>query len=127
MCEHLWLFLLFVILFCSQKTTRWICLLKNLKLIYKSCLKNMKAKKVFKYIFLLPVYFYKYAISPLLPHACIFYPTCSNYMIQAVQEFGIFKGFWLGIKRLCRCVPWQKKRGYDPVPINIKGDNLWIL
>lgn len=48
-------------------------------------------------------------------------------MIKAVDEFGFFKGIFLGFKRLFRCVPWQKKRGFDPVPINIKGDNLWIL
>lgn len=87
----------------------------------------MKIKNILKKIFLFPVYIYKFGISPLLPHSCIFTPTCSNYMILAVEEFGIIKGFWLGIKRLFRCVPWQKKRGYDPVPINIKGDNIWIL
>ena len=87
----------------------------------------MKTKNILKKIFLFPVYIYKYLISPSLPHSCIFTPTCSNYMIKAVEEFGVFKGFWLGTKRICRCVPWQKKRGYDSVPINIKGDNLWIL
>ena len=87
----------------------------------------MKTKKIVKIVFLWPVYFYKYCISPLLPHSCIFQPTCSNYFIKAVNEFGIFKGSLLGVKRLFRCVPWQKKRGYDPVPINIKGDNKWIL
>ena len=84
-------------------------------------------KSFFKYIFLFPVYIYKFLISPLLPHSCIFYPSCSNYMILAVEKFGIFKGFFIGMKRLFRCVPWQKKRGYDPVPLNIKGDDLWIL
>lgn len=84
-------------------------------------------KSFFKYIFLFPVYIYKFIISPLLPHSCIFYPSCSNYMILAVGKFGIFKGFFIGMKRLFRCVPWQKKRGYDPVPLNIKGDDLWIL
>lgn len=87
----------------------------------------MKAKSVVKKIFLFPVYAFKWLISPLLPHSCIFLPTCSTYMVQAVEEFGIFKGFYLGLKRLFRCVPWQKKRGYDPVPINIKGEHLWIL
>ena len=91
------------------------------------CLKNMKKRKWYKKIILFPVYVYKFVISPLLPHTCIFVPTCSNYMIKAVEDFGIFKGTWIGLKRLFRCVPWQKKRGYDPVPINIKGDNLWIL
>jgi len=87
----------------------------------------MKRKNIFRKIFLFPVYFFKFFISPLLPHSCIFTPTCSNFMIKSVEEFGIFKGSWIGIKRLFRCVPWQKKRGYDPVPINIKGENLWLL
>ncbi len=87
----------------------------------------MKEKKIIKRILLFPVYLFKWLISPLIPHCCIFTPTCSNYMIKAVDEFGFFKGVFLGTKRLFRCVPWQKKRGYDPVPINIKGDNLWIL
>lgn len=87
----------------------------------------MKANKILKNIVLFPVYVYKYTISPLLPHSCIFTPTCSNYMIKSVHEFGVFKGGIIGMKRLFRCVPWQKKRGYDPVPINIKGDNIWIL
>ncbi len=86
-----------------------------------------KFKKVLRNIFLFPVYFFKFCISPLLPHCCIFVPTCSTYMVEAVKEFGIFKGFLIGIKRLSRCVPWQKKRGFDPIPINIKGDNIWIL
>ena len=87
----------------------------------------MKTKNILKKIFLFPVYIYKYLISPILPHSCIFTPTCSNYMIKAVEEFGVFKGFWIGTKRIFRCVPWQKKREYDPVPINIKGDHIWIL
>lgn len=87
----------------------------------------MKKRKWYKTFFLLPVLLFKYCISPLLPHSCIFTPTCSNYFIGAVEEFGVFKGSYLGMKRLFRCVPWQKKRGYDPVPINIKGENLWIL
>lgn len=87
----------------------------------------MKKRKWYKTLFLLPVFFFKYVISPCLPHSCIFRPTCSNYFIGCVEEFGVFKGGYLGFKRLFRCVPWQKKRGYDPVPINIKGENLWIL
>ena len=84
-------------------------------------------KKVLAAIFLFPVYIYKVAISPLLPHSCLFYPTCSTYMVRAVKEFGIFKGWWLGTKRIFRCNPFQKKRGYDPIPINIKGEAIWIL
>ena len=87
----------------------------------------MKKRKLYKTIFLLPIFFYKHVISPCLPHSCIFMPTCSNYFIKCVEDFGVFKGSYLGLKRLFRCVPWQKKRGYDPVPINFKGDNLWLF
>jgi putative membrane protein insertion efficiency factor len=59
--------------------------------------------------------FYKNAISPILPAACRYTPTCSDYMLQAIQKYGAAKGTWLGIKRLSRCHPWGKS-GYDPVP-----------
>jgi len=59
--------------------------------------------------------FYKKWISPLLPHACRYTPTCSEYMLQAIQEHGLFRGSILGIKRLLRCNPWGGS-GYDPVP-----------
>jgi putative component of membrane protein insertase Oxa1/YidC/SpoIIIJ protein YidD len=44
-----------------------------------------------------------------------------------VKEFGPFKGFYLGIRRIMRCTPNNKRKGYDPVPINIKGVTKWIL
>lgn len=59
--------------------------------------------------------FYKNAISPFLPHACRFTPTCSEYMMQAIQIHGLFKGILLGVKRLLKCNPWGGN-GYDPVP-----------
>lgn len=68
-----------------------------------------------RHLFLLPVYFYRVFISPLTPPACRFTPTCSQYMVEAVLKHGIFKGGWLGIKRICRCHPWGGS-GYDPVP-----------
>lgn len=84
-------------------------------------------KKAFNFIFCLPVYLYKYAISPLLPHVCRFTPSCSNYLIGAVKEFGIIKGVKLGIKRLAKCTPASKFSGFDPVPINVKGEFKWLL
>jgi hypothetical protein len=57
---------------------------------------------------------YKLLISPLLPSACRFYPTCSEYMLQAVAKYGVLKGTWLGVKRLGRCHPFHAG-GYDPV------------
>lgn len=58
---------------------------------------------------------YQYAISPLLGRNCRYFPTCSEYMLEAVHKHGAVKGGWLGVKRLCRCHPWHPG-GYDPVP-----------
>lgn len=57
-----------------------------------------------------------YQITPLGCHSkCRFYPTCSNYMIEAIETHGLLKGSFLGIKRILRCNPFGKS-GYDPVP-----------
>lgn len=66
-------------------------------------------------LFLLPVYFYKYCISPMMPPACRYVPTCSEYAIQAIKKYGSLKGSYLAIKRILRCHPWGGS-GYDPVP-----------
>jgi len=58
---------------------------------------------------------YQYLISPLLGSRCRFHPSCSEYMIEAVRKFGVFKGLYLGFKRLGRCHP-MSEGGYDPVP-----------
>ncbi len=59
--------------------------------------------------------FYQRAISPTLPPSCRFQPTCSEYMIQAVQKYGVLRGVSMGLKRLARCHPFHEG-GYDPVP-----------
>jgi putative membrane protein insertion efficiency factor len=58
--------------------------------------------------------FYKRWISPWLPSACRFAPTCSDYTRQAVEKYGVLRGAWLGVKRLLRCHPFHAG-GYDPV------------
>lgn len=58
---------------------------------------------------------YQYAISPMLGLNCRFHPSCSDYAIEALQRYGLFKGGWLATKRLLRCHPWHCG-GYDPVP-----------
>jgi len=58
---------------------------------------------------------YRWAISPMLPPACRFHPSCSSYAEEALQRHGAFRGGWLAARRVCRCGPWHAG-GYDPVP-----------
>jgi putative membrane protein insertion efficiency factor len=59
--------------------------------------------------------FYKRNVSPGLPSACRFHPTCSEYTYQAIDKYGVLKGGWLGAKRIVRCNPLNPG-GVDPVP-----------
>ena len=71
--------------------------------------------KIVKSIFMFPVKVYQWFISPLLGPRCRYQPTCSHYMIQAIEEWGPIKGIWLGLKRIGSCHPWGG-HGHDPVP-----------
>ena len=93
----------------------------------------MKKKKRNKWVYILsfrwllelPIIFYKKCISPLIPSVCIYSPSCSTYMLESIKEFGL-KGVFFGIKRLFRCTP-HHEGGYDPVPVNRKGDIKWLF
>jgi len=65
------------------------------------------------FIFLVRIY--QWVISPLFPPSCRYTPTCSSYMVEAIQEWGPIKGLFLGTKRMARCHP-RGGFGYDPVP-----------
>ncbi|MGO2082363.1 membrane protein insertion efficiency factor YidD [Vagococcus sp.] len=69
-----------------------------------------------KKIFILPVRFYQKFISPLLPKSCRYYPTCSQYMIDAINTHGAVKGLTMGTSRILRCHPFAKG-GIDYVPL----------
>jgi uncharacterized protein len=62
---------------------------------------------------------YQLIVSPMLPPACRFYPSCSQYALVAVRDHGVVRGVWLGLTRLARCHPWNPG-GVDFVPS--KGD-----
>ena len=64
-----------------------------------------------------------YQNTPLYTHShCKFQPTCSNYAIDAINEYGSFKGCFLAFKRILKCNPFNKKYGYDPIPIKEKKE-----
>ena len=68
-----------------------------------------------RYLALIFIRFYQYALSPWLPMACRFQPTCSAYAYTAIQRHGLLQGGWLTLCRLARCHPWGG-HGVDEVP-----------
>ena len=72
-------------------------------------------KKIVRFPFVAFVRVYQWMISPYLPSTCRYYPTCSNYAVEAFEKHGVRKGGVLVVKRVCSCHPWGGS-GYDPVP-----------
>jgi putative membrane protein insertion efficiency factor len=68
---------------------------------------------IFPFIALIKIY--QYGISPLIGPKCRYTPTCSSYALEAFKRYGIFRGFWLSVKRISSCHPLGDS-GYDPVP-----------
>lgn len=71
--------------------------------------------RVASYPFIAIIKLYQWIISPILGPKCRFTPSCSNYALEALKKYGIFKGTWLTVKRISRCHPFGG-HGYDPVP-----------
>ena len=71
-------------------------------------------QKIFIIILIKLIRFYQVAISPWLGKNCRYQPTCSQYMLEALKVHGLYKGVFLGIKRILSCHPWGGS-GYDPV------------
>ncbi|HSM08823.1 MAG TPA: membrane protein insertion efficiency factor YidD [Gemmatimonadota bacterium] len=67
--------------------------------------------------------FYRAAISPLLPPACRYEPTCSEYARVAIERYGAGRGSWLALRRLARCHPFGGS-GWDPVPTESNRDRV---
>ena len=70
---------------------------------------------VIRWLLILPIRFYRRFLSPLLPPACRFHPTCSAYTMEAIEVWGVY-GVWMGMKRIGRCHPFHPG-GHDPVPL----------
>ena len=78
---------------------------------------------IFTYILIKFIKVYKFLVSPLLGHSCRYLPTCSEYSIEALKEFGLVKGIFMSIKRILSCHPIKflgGGDGFDPVKKQIK-------
>ncbi|BBZ25717.1 hypothetical protein MMAD_00120 [Mycolicibacterium madagascariense] len=64
---------------------------------------------------------YRTMISPLRPASCRFTPTCSQYAVDALREYGAVRGSWLALVRLAKCGPWHRG-GWDPIPERPRSD-----
>jgi len=71
--------------------------------------------RILSFPFIALIKIYQWVLSPLIGPKWRFTPTCSNYALQALKKYGVFKGTWLAVKRIARCHPWGG-HGYDPVP-----------
>lgn len=74
-----------------------------------------KMRALFKKLMIAPIRCYQWCISPFLPSSCRYWPTCSDYAIEAVNKHGAWRGTILATKRIARCHPWSAG-GIDPVP-----------
>jgi putative membrane protein insertion efficiency factor len=71
--------------------------------------------KILAFPFIVLIKLYQWIVSPWLGPKCRFTPTCSQYGLEAFKKYGLFKGFWLTVRRISRCRPGGG-HGYDPVP-----------
>jgi putative membrane protein insertion efficiency factor len=81
----------------------------------------MNVRRIAAALLAAPIHLYRYLLSPLMPAACRFQPTCSTYALEALHEHGPVKGLALAIRRLARCHPvrWLGgSSGFDPVPLS---------
>jgi len=92
----------------------------------KNFLKVLKNIVTFKWLFVGLVLFYKKCISPRIPNSCIYSPSCSSYMLEAIAKHGTFKGVAMGVARIFRCVPF-KEGGVDRVKDNPSGEIKWLI
>ena len=61
------------------------------------------------------IWVYQHTLSKVLPSICKFSPSCSNYMLEAIKKYGLFKGMTMGVMRIAKCHPFSKSSGWDPV------------
>lgn len=89
----------------------WLQLQKTTRAIYRGI------NHILRRFFILLIQVYRLLVSPVIGQHCRFYPSCSQYAQEAIEQRGLFMGSYLAIRRILRCNPWGKG-GFDPVPGN---------
>jgi hypothetical protein len=79
----------------------------------RQAIRTVSAAAVRAVVFLIRLY--RHMVSPLRPATCRFVPTCSQYAVDALTEYGLIRGTWLAVTRLAKCGPWHPG-GWDPIP-----------
>ena len=85
--------------------------------------------KIFTTILVKLIKSYQYIVSPMLGHSCRYLPTCSEYCIEAIQNFGVLKGMYMSIKRILSCHPIKLLgggEGFDPINKKLNKKKYWI-
>ncbi len=101
---------------CVRNWNQWGFLFKCMTFLSYFCIVlKSTLYKILSFPLILLIKFYQGAISPFLGNNCRYQPTCSHYMVDALNIHGPFKGLFMGMKRILRCHPWGGS-GYDPVP-----------
>lgn len=83
----------------------------------------MSAGRIITRALVFAIHVYRNTVSPLRPASCRFVPTCSQYAVDALMEYGLIKGTWLAVTRLAKCGPWHRG-GWDPIPERRHGTDL---
>lgn len=92
---------------------KWVLRWRNSSKVFTDML--VRGDKISKFIVLVLIRGYQLIVSPVLGPACRFYPSCSQYAILAINQYGVVKGSYLAFRRLLRCHPFHPG-GFDPVP-----------
>ena len=80
-----------------------------------------KRSNIVSHFLIVPIFIYRWFISPILPVTCRYQPTCSAYAIDAIKSHGPLQGTALAVKRIASCHPWGG-HGFDPVPDALESD-----
>ncbi len=69
---------------------------------------------------------YRYTFSAFMGRTCRYFPSCSEYTEEAIETYGLWAGFWIGLSRILRCHPWGAS-GWDPIPEELPRDSRWYM